>query len=70
MSFNIPANYDKIIEYTEKPRSSFDEIRKAAPANREQMKQALYGFLENSKFVNSIPNKGYMEALGLKVPAK
>jgi hypothetical protein len=70
MSFNIPANYDKIIEYAEKPRSSFDEIRKAAPADREQMKQALYGFLENSKFVNCIPNKGYMEALSLKVPAK
>jgi aryl-phospho-beta-D-glucosidase BglC (GH1 family) len=70
MSFNVPANYDKIIEYTEKPRSSFEEIRKAAPADREQIKQALYSFLENSKFVNCIPNKGYMEALNLTVPAK
>ncbi|MFA6083721.1 glycoside hydrolase family 5 protein [Mucilaginibacter sp.] len=70
MSFNVPANYDKIIEYTEKPRASFEEIRKAAPADREQIKQALYGFLENSKFVNCTPNKGYMEALSLKVPAK
>lgn len=70
MSFNEPANYDKVIEYTEKPRANFEEIRKAAPADREQMKQALYAFLESSKFVNCIPNKGYIEALGLKVPAK
>ena len=70
MSFKEPANYDKIIDYTEKPRSSFEEIRKAAPTNREEIKQALNAFLENSKFVNCIPQKGYMEALGLKVPSK
>jgi dsDNA-binding SOS-regulon protein len=70
MSFKEPANYDKIIDYTEKPRSSFEEIRKAAPENREEIKQALNAFLENSKFVNCIPQKGYMGALGLKVTAK
>ncbi|MDB5129080.1 cellulase family glycosylhydrolase [Mucilaginibacter sp.] len=69
-SFNVPDGYDEIIAYTEKPRASFEEIRKAAPADREKIKKALYGFLENSKFANCIPNKGYIEALGLKVPGK
>ncbi|MBD1393783.1 glycoside hydrolase family 5 protein [Mucilaginibacter glaciei] len=72
MSFNQPANYDKVIDYTEKERSSFEDIRKVSltAADREQMKKALYDFLKSSKFVNCIPNKGYMEALGLKVPVK
>lgn len=70
MSFNVPAGYDEIIDYTEKNRSSYEDIRKAAPADREKIKQALNAFLENSKFANCIPQRGYIEALGLKVPAK
>jgi len=70
MSFNIPAGYEDIIEYTEKPRASFEDIRKVGPIDREKMKKALYGFLESCKFENCTPQKGYIEALGLKVPAK
>jgi endoglucanase len=70
MSFKVPANYNKIIDYTEKPRGSFEEIRKAAPTDRAELKKALDDFLENSKFANCTPQKGYMEALGLKIPAK
>jgi endoglucanase len=68
ITFDVPAGYDKIIEYTEKSRADFAAIRKAAPDDREQIKKALFGFLENSKFENCRPNKGYMEALGFKVP--
>ncbi|MDB5132617.1 MAG: Endoglucanase precursor [Mucilaginibacter sp.] len=68
ITFAVPAGYDKIIEYTEKPRADFAAIRKAAPADREQIKQALYDFLKNSSFENCKPNKGYIEALGFKVP--
>ncbi|MDF2431519.1 MAG: endoglucanase, partial [Mucilaginibacter sp.] len=67
-TFDVPAGYDKIIAYTEQPRADFAAIRKAAPADREEIKKALYQFINNSKFENSHPNKGYMEALGLKVP--
>lgn len=70
MSFNLPANYEKIIEYTEKKRTSFDDIRKAAPANRAELKKALDDFSENCKFINCVPQKGYIEALGLKVSAR
>jgi len=48
-------------------RTSFEDIRKAAPASREQVKQALYGMLENCKFENCTPNTSYIEALGLTV---
>lgn len=68
VTFNVPAGYEKIIEYTEKPRADFAAIRKAAPQDREQIKKALYEFINNSKFENCRPNKGYMEALGFKVP--
>jgi hypothetical protein len=68
ITFDVPAGFDKIIDYTEAPRADFAAIRKAAPADREQIKQALYAFLNNCKFENCKPNKGYIEALGLKVP--
>ncbi len=68
ITFDMPAGFDKLIDYTELPRADFEAIRKAAPADREQIKKALYDFLNNSKFENCRPNKGYIEALGLKVP--
>ena len=68
ITFSKPAGYDTIINYTELPRADFAGIRKAAPQSREQVKHALYEFLNNSKFENCRPNKGYIEALGLKVP--
>ena len=65
ITFNRPMGYDTIINYTEKKRTSFEDIRKAAPTNREQVKQALYQMLENCRFENCTPNTGYIEALGL-----
>jgi aryl-phospho-beta-D-glucosidase BglC (GH1 family) len=67
VTFNVPAGFDTIIAYTEKPRASFEQIRKATPANREEIKQALEGFLKNCRFENCRVNKGYVGALGLKV---
>lgn len=65
ISFKQPANYSAVIDYTEKPRSSFEDIRKATPADRAQLKKAIYDILINSKFENCTPNTGYIEALGL-----
>jgi len=65
ITFKKPMAYDTIINYTEKQRISFEDIRKAAPTNRAQVKQALYEMLENSKFENCTPNNGYIQALGL-----
>jgi len=68
ITFDMPAGYDKIIAYTEQPRGDFEAIRKAAPSDREQIKQALYAFLNNCRFENCRANKSYIEALGLKAP--
>jgi endoglucanase len=67
MTFKVPDGYDKVVEYTEKQRISFEDIRKATPASREQIKAALYGMLANCKFENCTPNKGYIAALGLTI---
>ncbi|MBS1530181.1 MAG: cellulase family glycosylhydrolase [Bacteroidetes bacterium] len=66
VTFDVPANYDQVIEFAEKPRGSFEEIRKAMPADREVIKRALYDFIENSRFEHCRVNKGYVGALGFK----
>ena len=66
VTFNKPEGYDAIIDYSQKKRVTFDDIRKAAPADRAAIKKALYQMIENSKFVNTRPNTGYIKALGLK----
>lgn len=66
MTFNKPDGYDAIVDYTEKKRGSFEEIRKAAPADRAAIKKALYDMIENIKFANARPNKAYSDALGLR----
>jgi len=67
VTFKTPAGYDKIIAYADDTtRFNFKNIRKAAPANRDEIKQALYGMIENSRFENCTSNEGYLQALGLK----
>jgi endoglucanase len=61
-----PDGYDAIVNYTEKNRESFEQIRKAALADRVAIKKALYDMIEHSKFANARPNKAYSDALGLK----
>lgn len=66
VQFKQPANYALLINFTQKPRTTFKEIRAAAPANRQQIKQVLDELLINCRFENCTSNKGYVEGLGLK----
>jgi endoglucanase len=66
MTFGVPKYYDSVTQYADTPRMSFEEIRNTRPKNIELVKQALNGFLDNCKFNNCTPNKGYIEALGFK----
>ncbi len=66
MSFDKPAGFDSVIAYTQKNRASFEDIRKAAPHNREALIQSLDGFLKACQFKYCKPNDGYIQALGLK----
>ncbi len=66
VSFPQPANYELISKYSDTARSNFDEVRKNKPAQLDAAKKAWYQFLENCRYENIIPNKGYIKALGLK----
>ena len=67
VTFDEPALYDSVVAYTKKDRSSFADIRKAQPANKAAIQQALNDFLTNCQFKNCHPNEGYIKALGLRV---
>jgi endoglucanase len=66
VTFAVPKNYDSVMQYADTSRMSFEQIRKAKPKNIDEVKQALDGFLNNCKFINCTPNKGYIEALGFR----
>lgn len=60
-----PDNWDAIVEYTKKDRSTFAKIREARP-DQTMVKKTLTDLLENMKFNNCTKNKGYIIALGMQ----
>ena len=60
-----PENWDKIVKFTEGPRTNFDEIRKTRP-DQELAKKAMLQLIENCKFRNCRINEAYVKAMGLK----
>ena len=64
VSIAMPMYFDSVITYAETPRIKFEDIRKASPKNKDQIKQALDGFLNNCRFTLCRPNTGYINALG------
>jgi len=66
VNFNKPENFDLIISYSESDRSSYKSMRDNKP-DIPKVKLALKDYLEQCKFNNCFPNKGYLKALGLKV---
>ena len=65
VNFDNPKHYDLIIDYAESDRTTYKDIRENRP-DVKKVKLALNGFLEQCKFENCFPNKGYLKALGLK----
>lgn len=66
VTFDQPEDYTEIIAFAEKPRTSFDELRKNRP-EMLKVRKAFAQFLENCKFKSCRPNDGYLKALGLTV---
>lgn len=60
-----PDEFDIIIEYANKPRISYEDIRTLRP-DFQKVKLALKKYLENCGLSNCIINEDYIEALGLK----
>jgi hypothetical protein len=65
MNIAAPENWELIVAFTESPRNSFDEIRKARP-DQEVVNKAMLQLIENCKFSNSKVNEGYVKAMGMK----
>jgi len=65
MNITPPENWAKVIEFTESPRTGFDEIRKARP-DQELVKKAMLQLIENCKYKNCKVNDGYVKAIGMK----
>ncbi len=59
------AEWDSIITFVNKPRTSYKNFRDAKPAP-EVIKKAFADYLENCKFTNCTVNEGYLKALGLR----
>ena len=69
MNFDKPGAYDNFTLYAESDRSTFSKIRTLKDSiegiKPEEVKELLNQFVENSKFENCYPNKGFCDALGL-----
>lgn len=59
--------WDAVIAFANSPRASLAEIRAHRPAH-VVIHQALDELLTNIRFENSLPNVGYIQALGLEIP--
>ena len=68
MNFDKPVGYDNFVQYAESDRRSFRKIRALKDSldgiQQKEIIAVLNQFVENSKFENCYPNKGYCEALG------
>ena len=65
MGIPAPEGWEKVIDFSEAPRATYEEIRNARP-NQEEARQLLLQFIENSKIENCVPQEGYIASLGMK----
>ncbi|MDR1171579.1 MAG: glycoside hydrolase family 5 protein [Bacteroidales bacterium] len=65
MIISPPENWNMVVEYTKKDRSSFGKIREARP-DQALVRKALTDLLESMKFASCRKNEGYIRALGMK----
>jgi hypothetical protein len=65
VSADLPPGWDAIVEFAERPRVSFQEVRDTRPA-KDTIARALEGYLRNVEFRNCRVNVGYLKALGLR----
>jgi aryl-phospho-beta-D-glucosidase BglC (GH1 family) len=71
VSFNRPPHWDEIIAFAKHPLLTGDAKQQiAGRPSLADSREALQAILENVKFANCRVNSGYLEALGLRTPAK
>ena len=57
-----PENWDKVVGFSEAPRSTFSEIRAARP-DQGIARKAMLDFIEASRFENCTPQNSYIKSL-------
>lgn len=60
-----PEDWDVVRNFSEAPRTTFQEVRAARP-DQETACRAMLEFIENCRFENCIPQEGYINSLRLK----
>ena len=60
-----PENWDKVIAFSEAPRTTFAEIREARP-DQAIVRQAMLDFIQAAKFENCTPQDSYIASLRMK----
>lgn len=63
MGIQMPDNWNHIVAFSESPRGSYAEIRKARP-DQQMVRKAMNDFIQNCKKENCIPQKEYIHSLG------
>lgn len=66
MGIVAPENWDSVIVFSEAPRETYADIRKARPA-RDVARKAMLDFVENSKIENCVPQKEYIKSIKLNI---
>lgn len=59
-----PENWDKVVEFSEAPRSTYSEIRAARP-DQELARKAMLDFIQACRFENCTPQDSYIRSLRL-----
>lgn len=67
MAIKTPENWDLIVNFANADRSTYGKIREARPDQKLAWK-AMMDFIENCKFKNCVPQKEYIESIGLTCP--
>ncbi len=66
VDFAKPEDFSLIQAYADSTKKNFEVMRNIRPKDMNAVRAALKQFLENCRFENCRPNKGYIQALGFK----
>lgn len=59
-----PEGWQTVVDFSEGPHATYEEIRKAVP-DREKAQKALDKYIENIRFENCVSNDSYIRSMGL-----
>lgn len=69
MAIRRPDGWERLVEFAEAPRGTYQEIRDARP-DQQEMRRLMDEFIENARFPNCIPQESYILSLGMQDPVR